>query len=597
LVSADARRLRFGFQPFGKSPAQFDLRQRRLDIDPPDAQLTAARIKDLDIKNWDTDHPTLAGKRLELDKFETSRSLAIASDRRSFVLGTDWSLRKFDATGKLLWSKPAGGAWAANIPADGRVVVAALRDGTIRWYRLTDGAELLAFFPHRDGKRWVAWTPLGQYVASPGGDDLIRWQINRGLDQAPEDYTASRFRDQFYRPDVIERVLDELDPAKALEAANQVAKPPTMKVKGVAEDAPPRVAIIDPADSTFIDKPELTVAYTIEDRPGTTIRRVRLLLDGQGVADARGLTIPPDGRFVGELTAKLQGDASTLVLLAESDKGSSDPAAIRIRRPTAAPDDFKPDLYVLSVGVSTFRDNPQLHLGYAAADAEDFAKRLKRQEGGLYRHVLIETLTDAEATGKRIREGFEWLERQMMARDVAVVFFSTHGSPDGRGNLLLLPSDVDTHDQIELRHSSVTFAEVQDTLARLAERGKTLVFLDACHSGNIIPDTSAVETPDVDKAAAELASAESGVIVFSSSTGTQVSKELKKYGHGAFTEAILEAFDTQSATREPPYLYVSDFDRWLRQRVKDLTDGAQTPQTTVPYKLLTNPRVFIVRAQ
>ncbi|HOX53660.1 MAG TPA: hypothetical protein PKY05_19430, partial [Fibrobacteria bacterium] len=49
------------------------------------------------------------------------------------------------------------------ISGDGRFVVGAFGDGTLRWYRLADGAPALAAFIHRDGRRWVAWTPSGHY--------------------------------------------------------------------------------------------------------------------------------------------------------------------------------------------------------------------------------------------------------------------------------------------------------------------------------------------------------------------------------------------------------------------------------------------------
>jgi WD40 repeat protein len=597
-VSPDGTRVRFGFEKMGKSPARFDLRKRLLDSDPPfDAALAAARTSGLDIARWKfSENPTLAGKRIQLDFAERSQSLAVAPDVGSFVIGADFSLRKFNRSGEQQWEVATStGINAVNIATNGRLLVAAYVDGTIRWHRMEDGAELLAFFPHRDGKRWVAWTPLGYYMAAPGSEDLIQWQINRGLDQAPEVYAVSRFRDRFYRPDVIERVLDELDVQKALNAADRAAGQQRTVTKSVAGETPPRVTIIDPADATFVDKPELTVAYTVEDRPGTAIRRVRLLQDGRVATDNQNLTIPRSGLLSAELRVTLQGAAPTLTLLAESDKGSSDPASIRVRR-TAVSSDYKPDLYVLAVGVSTFRKHPELNLSFAAADAADFAMRLKQQEGGLYHQVLVQTLTDDEATRRSIKEGFQWLEREMTTRDVAVVFFSTHGAPDGRGKLLLLPSDVDTRDQIELRDTSITFAEMLDTLARLADRGRVLVFLDACHSGNIIRGSRAAEVPDLDKAASELASAENGVVVFSSSTGTQLSVENQEFRHGAFTEALLEAFDTSSATHEPPYLYVADFDLWLSRRVKALTNGAQTPRTTVPGERFTNPRVFMVRA-
>jgi hypothetical protein len=65
-------------------------------------------------------------------------------------------------------------AWAVNISDDGRLAIAAYADGTIRWHRLPDLEELLAFYADAgDRERWVLWTPLGHYDTSPGAEDLI----------------------------------------------------------------------------------------------------------------------------------------------------------------------------------------------------------------------------------------------------------------------------------------------------------------------------------------------------------------------------------------------------------------------------------------
>ena len=141
------------------------------------------------------------------------------------MLGTDWSLYAFDANGKKLWrcATPGGIVWAVNITGNGRLVVAAYNDGTIRWHRLSDGKELLALFVHRDGQRWVAWTPQGYYDASAGADELIGWHINHGYDRVPDFYPVSQFRDRFYRPDVIRRVLQtpNLDVEEAVRDADR----------------------------------------------------------------------------------------------------------------------------------------------------------------------------------------------------------------------------------------------------------------------------------------------------------------------------------------------------------------------------------------
>ena len=88
---------------------------------------------------WGCTEPSLNGQPLALDPYEPARSLAVAPDGRRFVLGTEWSLRLFDQAGKSVAVARARRAWAVNVSGDGRLVVAAYGDGTIRWHRRGDG--------------------------------------------------------------------------------------------------------------------------------------------------------------------------------------------------------------------------------------------------------------------------------------------------------------------------------------------------------------------------------------------------------------------------------------------------------------------------
>jgi len=219
VASPDGRRARFGLKPFSEDPWLFDL--GGLDLAPspkPPAGLHAADIKGLNVTGWEnTTEPKLGGKALPLQPYEVARSLAIAPDAQSFVLGTEWWLRRFDKNGKPLWQKPVPGVvWGVNLAREGRLILAAYGDGTIRWHRAADGEELLALFIHvpedpKADKRWVLWTPEGTYTASPGAEDLIGWHVNRGLDQAADFYPAETFRSTFHRPDLIAKALDKAD--------------------------------------------------------------------------------------------------------------------------------------------------------------------------------------------------------------------------------------------------------------------------------------------------------------------------------------------------------------------------------------------------
>ena len=75
-----------------------------------------ARISNLGVPKNSSTPPTLAGKPLPLRSTETVHGLAIAGDRRSFLLATNGFIHSFDASGKERWkiftpSLP----WAVNV--------------------------------------------------------------------------------------------------------------------------------------------------------------------------------------------------------------------------------------------------------------------------------------------------------------------------------------------------------------------------------------------------------------------------------------------------------------------------------------------------
>ncbi|MFL5280779.1 MAG: caspase family protein [Rhodopila sp.] len=224
-VSNDGLRVDFGFQPFGKVPARFDLASHTLTLNPPaDPQMAHPRQDGLAIADWfENEHSTLAGQPLPLQRYETSRSLAIHPAGDRFVLGTEWYLRAFDAQGKPLWRRAVPGVvWAVNISGDGRLVVAAYGDGTIRWHRMSDGTELLALMPlpaqtNAEQSNWVAWTPEGFYAATPGANSVLRWQVNHGWEPA-EAVPVADIPGSF-RPAVLPLVLQELETPRALGLA------------------------------------------------------------------------------------------------------------------------------------------------------------------------------------------------------------------------------------------------------------------------------------------------------------------------------------------------------------------------------------------
>src|SRR3989440_2361528 len=226
----------------------------------------------LSVTGWeDTYTPRLNNTPLKLKQYESSRSLAITPDGERFLLGTEFYIRLFNRSGQELWNVPAPGiAWAVNISGDGRLALAAYADGTIRWYRMTDGKELLAFFPHKDRKRWILWTPSGYYDASPGAEDLIGWHVNNGRDQAADFFPVGQFRDKFYRPDVVAKILKTLDEQLALKEANEEAGRKQQQAD-LKQMLPPVVEIVSPSDGAEVTSNEITVRYSLRMPSGEPV--------------------------------------------------------------------------------------------------------------------------------------------------------------------------------------------------------------------------------------------------------------------------------------------------------------------------------------
>jgi WD40 repeat protein len=567
----------FAYELFGKSPARFLLAERRIELGAPGgASLRPPRVNGLAVTDWKNDYaPKLNGARLALDLYESSRGLAIAPDAQSFLLGADNWLRFFDRSGKELWKAAIPGvAWGVNISGDGRLAVAAFGDGTIRWYRKADGKELLAFFPHKDRKRWALWTPSGYYDCSPGADDLIGWHVNNGRDQAADFFPAGRFRGVYYRPDVISRILENGDEAVALAKADEEAGRRRQE-SDLKKRLPPVIDILSPAYGSEIRTATFVVRYSLRSPSGEPVTGVKVLVDGRPVSVERGVGARPQNGQTGELTVTVPQRDCELGLVAENQYASSVPSVVRLRwRGAAEADTIKPKLYILAVGVAQYRD-PSWNLGYSAKDARDFVEAMRLQEGGLYRQVEVRLLTDQQATKDNILDGLEWVQRQTTSRDVAMVFFAGHGVNDNLNRYFFCSHNFEEQ---SLMRTGVAYSDIKSTVEAIA--GKALFFVDTCHSGNAIGGRR--RGVDIIGLVNDLSSVENGVIVFTAATGRQNSLEDAKWGNGAFTKALVEGLTGRADVKNQGKITVSMLDFYVAERVKELTGGRQTPATVKP---------------
>ncbi len=529
--------------------------------------------------------PTINGKSPELDDYEIARSYAIAPDAKSVLLGTEWAVRRLDLDAKEVWSQnlPAV-AWSVNISQNGQMAIAALSDGTIRWYRWSDGKEIVSYFPHGNGVDWMAWMPDGYYTSSVNGDNYVGWHLNRGKDLAPDFYRAVQFDRILYRPDVVNNAFSEALGPSGAQAASTVADA-TFTIDRLRQIAPPRLRLLPPALRGLAEgRPQATLQIQGE-RNALAIKDYAVFVNGVPVTPSRerGLSGGDTDRF--SRTIEIDLPAQTNDIRVEAFNGvSMGTAETWIGLPSSVtPAKVDGNLYVLAIGVNAFPNLPaSLNLAFAAQDAEGMAGTLERRGAGHYAKSFVKLLSDESAdkpTREAILAALEFVQ-QGGANDTVVVFLASHGITDPSGNYYFVPRDVERRDIVAAQRgqggaSLVSWTAFFEALRGAA--GRRLLIVDTCHAG------SAEGSFDAHSLMKRSASSLFPLIV--ASKGEEKSQEYAPGQHGLFTYALMNALAPAADADGDLLVSLREAFKFALPIVEDLRDktaGGQTPQMVVP---------------
>jgi hypothetical protein len=444
-------------------------------------------------------------------------------------------------------------------------------DQTVRLWHLPSGRLVLSIF--RSGADWVAFTPEGYYAASPQGDRLVGWQLNRGEGKNPENFLASQFQKSLYRPDVIQLLLQTGDAQKAADLANEKLGK-TNRDLNISKTLPPAVRIVAPENGKQLDDEAFFVSAVAESRGSNPVTAMQLIVDGRPFEGQKGrqkFDAPKLGSVKAEWKPALPPGPHRIAVQAESAVSKALSREISITSAGADPLE-KPALYILSIGVAAYK-NDELRLNYSAQDAIAVERTFREKSASLYRKIESKVITDAQATEREIRRGLSWFQQQMTSRDVGVVFFSGHGQKDSQGIFYLLPVDVDTND---LASTGVPEERLKSTIA--GTPGRVMVLLDACHAGSYSGDKrKAASVALTDDLARDLINDDFGTIVFCSSMGREFSLESNEHRQSYFTLALTEGLSGKADSNNDSTVYLHELKFYITERIKELTKGQQHP--------------------
>ena len=646
LASPDGRRVSM-YSRLDRRWFDFDLDRRLVGSAGPGQGLQRPRLEGGERGDlWEnTRTPRVNGRSVEMQADELARAIAFAADGRTAALGSSRRLLRIASDGRVAWTQRVPSeVQALHLAADGRIVIAAHADGTVRWWRFDDGALLMTLLLLTDG-RWIAWTPGGYFDAGPGADRMAGWAVNRAGEPVADFVSLGRFRERYQRPAVLDRILSALDERKALTEVETLAaatsvtpapaptptpRPvPTLPTAPTAEATPAIPLALPPilvtaAGARFDDDKALRIPFSARAGPDT---RYEVRVDGRPAPAARVDVVPPGAGLpaAGEVVVSSPlPTGATVQLIARDQNGVSEPLGVAIASPVsvepllAVPQ--APTLEARTPAAAAGRitllsptppgfagPGPGIAPSPGGPTALSARPRLAVLSIGIgaYRDASIRLSLPAKdardfASALKLQRGRLYGEvdsivltdqdatrariEQELERLVAKV------GPDDLAFVFLAGHGVSTTAgnyfflPWESEPDTVRSTGLPESTIRSALsriRGKVLLFVDTCHAGSAI-GSFVTANRDLARLGNDLASSENGIVVFASSTGRQLSEENDAWGNGAFTRAVVDGLSGKADLQKSGRVTFKALDLYVSDAVSRLTEGRQTPVTISP---------------
>jgi WD40 repeat protein len=598
-VSKDGNQIAFQYDNAGEIGSfLFDIAEQKLEPLDNAGIRTARETFDLpvapkDVTDWRiSTEPKFRGTKLRMKLRERSLSIAARPDG-GFVLGGDRTVNLYGPDGVLIAQRELSSAafGVANFP-DGRFL-AALGDGSIRWYALVDDTieEQGALYVAREKLRWLAWLPDGRFNHSAnGGQELAGYHLNRSAKELANWIDFSQLYSTFYAPEAVSAQMTGQQTEAAAQpvvktAKNEVTEAPAPsiellefcpvvdgvagtcvpatlakrglgKIEAAKEEVTPGTEFLDGVRIVPAEIERVILKYKITYAT-EGIEKIDVFRNGKTTGQTRGIGLAgaPEAEksFEGSREIFLLEGVNSLHLRAYDDRGiygKSTELALRRLEPEKT---TLPNLHVLAIGANTYTGLFGA-LKYARPDAETIANLVQTSKPDTYGEVIVTDLVDGDATREGVTKALEDLSARSAPQDSVVVYVGGHGFKDDAGGYHFIPPDMASLDELGTR--SVDQSLLVDKLSNVRVENLMLM-LDTCYSGAF------------PAAAAGNINNETGFMVLTASTKYEEALDGHDGNNGVFMYALKEALTGKLSSPDgvADALTLGDY---VRKRVRQL---------------------------
>ncbi len=452
-----------------------------------------------------------------------------------------------------------GEVW--SIALDGDRLVSGSGDQTIRVWDLSklkpQMRPQLNIFVSKDNK-WVVWTPEGFYNASKGAEQYIGYHINQGADKEAKFLDVSRFRKQFYRPDLITKAINGED----ISSYAQGIDIDSLLNSGL----PPRVEIMTNSHTIEAESTEIGVKVCDE---GGGVENLNFYVDNKAIrylSRTKAFRVKKEtigACMIIEQKISIPSGEHTISFDATNQKGD-----ILSNRPTitivnSKKAEKKPNLHLLTLSINDYKDD-SLDLKFPNNDAKELSDKLKQIGKSVFGTVNTYALKDSQVTKEQIAQKVNEIAQKVDANDVFVLYISGHGiTNDKDGDYYFIPygcangSDVTTE-----AINQKTFKEIMSQIKAV----KSVILLDTCESGSMA--SKELLSTSVNRFGGNVGSA----IIAGASSKQNAIDGYKK--HGIFTYTVLDAMDNKMVYSFDYKLSINEIAEYVKFKLPKLAKEA-----------------------
>ncbi|MFT7155763.1 MAG: WD40 repeat protein [Parvicella sp.] len=467
-----------------------------------------------------------------------------------------------------------------------------LKTGELKIFDPVTGKE--RFIMVSEDENAIFKTADNYYKVTKEGQELVSFRVGKDA------YPFEQFDAKFNRPDIVLKAMNSED--ETLVDLYKKAYEKRLSKLGLTESELGNITNIPTLNILNVgDIPLSTdgkkVSFTISSETKTgQLQKLMVWINDVPVLGSNGKAISGTS-YSGKIDLNLACGINKIQFAAINNKGIE---SLKETVKITCTKKIKPNLYLLSIGTSTYKD-ARYNLNYAAKDADDLSAFFN-QSSDVYGKVFTKTITNEQATTLAIINAKDFF-KDATIDDIVIVFVAGHGLLDANYDYFYGTHDID-FDKPGGKGLAYTVLEgLLDGIAPL----KKIMIMDTCHSGEVEKDDilagavdEEVEGDVMFRAVGPALATVNGVspsmmmkelfsdlrrgtgtTVISSAGGAEYAMEKGgKYKNGLFTYCLKLSMDEGIADLNGDgKIMLSELQIKVPELVHDLSGGKQNPNT------------------